>query len=607
MSVEGARETEDVVNCLYNYLEEHCIFQLEKLEEKAENENIDGAMKEWIGIITECLMYLYQGSYIGVFRQFKKSLQKNVSVNTSGHGERKKPDSNMVCVYAAYCYLVRLSVFNAIYQGLPGGWSYDMFVENIYNENAISGEWKGESQKYRKYLSDIKLQKKDYIKTILSIRRNHRGLSDKNKNNRKWEYESIPPYKRMGQEFEFFMKKRNRTSKNGIEQEQIEFLRKQRIEPLLSKQGIDLSTYQNEYAKLKKMQIGEMPWLELRQYLKYIRAKKDYVYKYTESYFYTAEILAIEEDLLLNNFEIYGILDILNANGLDGKTVLQDLQAIGYVIWMIIDRRYKDNCKCPERGSILWDSVIQLLNCVDAELDKDLLGIGNVKNLPDFHKAWKTVPMLCIDESIKTIQEKFINSLVINDTALEDYIKFSILTKYIIPDEIMVHKLKAGFIPVSQFLQICKEKSFNQNDIDIEDELLQLKELLKKEGIDLNIEKMETLYESRIYRQYFSDCLEKQYIHLYEIIESLLLDNGELNERQVIQKYMDSVLPEFADENTKLPKFVKQSTAEFIFYELIDCLYPNRLAYGDVDKIYDVKGHILDIAQKYDLVNILGF
>jgi hypothetical protein len=471
VGIQGTNELAREIKGLYDYLEERCKFQLDRIEQNAEAENINGVIKRIIQVVTECLTALYEGAPVNEFRNLQKNLQKNVRAHREGICQRKLPGKSLIDTYTAYVYLIRLSIFNAIHIGLPGGWSYDEFVKNIFAENEIDGEWKRESTNYRKYISDINLGQDNYIGAILAIRRNHRGVSDKNKNKRRWEYESILPYERAGQEFEFFMRKRNTGSKNKLQQEQIELFRKQNIEPLLSKHKIEISSCQSQYAKLKKMQIGEMSLLELQEYLKYVDAKKDYISEYEKPEYRIAGILKVEEDLLLNNLEIRKILDLVWAETLNNKYVIRNLKAKGYTLWKITRRNYEDNAECRKKISVLWNAMAELLNYVDAEIDKARLGIGKVENLYVFREAWKNAPKLCINDSIEKLRHEFIKPLLLDDVGLADYIRLSLMLKYMIFTDEEADRLEVGVKSVFEFQKICKKKAMDQEDIDINEEL----------------------------------------------------------------------------------------------------------------------------------------
>ena len=164
-------------------------------------------------------------------------------------------------------------------------------------------------------------------------------------------------------------------------------------------------------------------------------------------------------------------MDLVWAETLNNKYVIRNLKAIGYTLWKITRRNYEDNAECRKKISVLWNAMAELLNYVDAEIDKARLGIGKVENLYVFREAWKNAPKLCINESIEKLRHEFIKPLLLDDVGLADYIRLSLMLKYMIFTDEEADRLEVGVKSVFEFQKICKKKAMDQEDIDINEEL----------------------------------------------------------------------------------------------------------------------------------------
>lgn len=507
-----------------------------------------------------------------------------------------------------YCYFLRQIIFYCINIGYPGGISYLEFVEDILKEHEISSsedQRKKLADSFKMYLSKVYTTKEEYIRGILAERMTHVSISDKNRgiNNDKWEFGPIVLYERIAYEFEFFIRKRNRTK--GMEGiiEQLDNIASKRIQMVnIPSLPQDFRELQNRYASLVKKTILQMSDEEFKEYREYIRLKRNYIRKYTLENQQSKKLMYIEElklfyDLLFNQYEDF-IYQALPKDQLD---------IIARALWQVIQLCGSDETEKQD----IWNCLIDLSNTFGQLMDKYESEKRYYKPMIDrwynsevvqkYKEGWKQIPVFTIKKSEERIEELYVKNLQENDEGLRDYIELCILTSNLIPKEEDLNQLEYAFRIIFDNLKQWKNQMKERKYVTID-----LKELEEKLGYR---DERENQYPYRNFRTYFQECVKTRYIRLYKIIYKEITEKNTINPTCIIERYLDSILFKYTDKDMerKIPQRYTGELNQFLLSQLIKYLYPNRMSDPIVDDIYIKKQGILDIADKYQFTQALGF
>lgn len=508
-----------------------------------------------------------------------------------------------------YWYFLKRSIFSCINIGYPGGISYLHFVENILQEQQISSskeQRKKLADGFKMYLSKNSNLRGDFIKAILAERMTHESISDKNKSidNDTLEYGPILLYEKVGYEFEFFMRNKNRTK--GMEKimEQLDEIAQKRIQvfstPLLP---ADFKEKQSEYAKLVKKAIPQMTDIEIKKYREYMQLKRNYIRKYSRMKCESQKLAYLEElkfdyDLLLIECEdeIYGS-ETINVEYYD---------PIGRALWKVI--QLCGNNK--QERQVLWDALINFLNIMENFSDLyemteeyrpmiDLLVYSEFLEI--YKKLWSEKPTFSVHASEQKIQELYVKDLQEKDCGLRDYIELCMLTCNILPRKEELDQLENAFKEIFIFLRECQNQIRERKDVIVDFTILN-----EKVGYD---GEREDRYDYEIYRIYFQECIRTRYIRLYKIIHNEIKNNKEVNPDSIVKKYLDSIFPKYTDikGEQRVSQKYRGELHQFLLSELIKCLYPNKMSDPTQDDIYEKRDRILLIASQYGFAEALGF
>lgn len=490
--------------------------------------------------------------------------------------------------------------YNAIYLGYPGGMIYKRLVEDILNKLGIEyslGDCKNETEALKKYISKTNLQRMDFIKSILAERATHEGVSDKNENKGERIFESIPLFEKESFEFEFLIRKRNRSSNDSLTRNkflsELELAINKRLKPIMSAEELgNITFHKREYSKLVKKTIARMSEPELRQYLYYMRLKGKYIDFYADRDFRIVERLRLEAELRI----IYLRYNEYHAFFIRAGRALAEI---------ILSNQAKEN------GMDLWRALLELVNITGVNYDGDTL-LKSVR-IRSYQELWKWIRIYDASQARIDIGKKYTDNLLSNDIGMKDFIELCMLGKYIVPGEEDVNQLETAFKHIFLFLEACKRKTenakINQLDcIDIKKEQSELEKSLESIHINIDIEDFESKYDLNKYRIYFKRCVSTRYVRLFEMIRK---KDG--NPEYIVQQYIKSILRKYTDtdlDTSKKEDVLKEYTAplnEYLYSQLIKCLYPNKLFGTDLEEAYACKKRILVIAEKYGFKSALGF
>lgn len=422
---------------------------------------------------------------------------------------------------------------------------------------------------------------------IAQYRRNHSSVGDANQG-KGLLYKPIPRYRKCGYQFEVWMQARKRTTNYDIEVIQKKALEKLAdIIPDLTKDR--LAILQQKYSKLRVMDIEEMTFKQLQDYISIINYKKAYIRKYSEPELEIQELLSLEKEL--NLLSIYDRWFYVEIGKTEPITFEYLLTALAYALHNITTCRYEtvEEMEKDEKNHVFWRGMLSLAYRLskDGFLDEkrvnysadEIWQIVSNGDFPEHTGINREMPELLEKRFIRPLEKEN------DDELLKKYIWIGILIYGGNIDE-------SGLMKLTRVVQIlftyqqehlnCLKDEEKADGLAIKKCKEETERRLEKIGLNCSLEKYETPFQKEYY-QFFKKCNEKRFILLYMAIKRTIETDKVVDQNTLVRFvniYYASINRSYVrrqghEEEHMNVKMRNRDTAKFLYNELIKFFFPS--------------------------------
>lgn len=522
--------------------------------------------------------------------------------------------------FRIYCYLMQTIVFETVNKGYRGGVSYEEFIHRVLKKNGLAQpEWrkyiigydespsrkkifenKGQEKlladNFKKYLSDFNKKQQDYIKAIKAYRGDHDAVRDKNQNGGEYLFPPIADYEVAEYEFEFYMKKKNHSSKldNDLLEEIIKLTEK-RLGPYFK---TNMDFYLKKYRKILNKKIRERNRSDAEVLSEVVRQKIAFIDH--------------EESDIYKRMGIWNVLNQFGYNIQAQMVLLPDLelfyfQSMSDVLLLCYGFICNESVGDAQRKK-LWHAILNAGNLASSIIDQQHVIWGNMYPPLDYEQLaeyWKREPRNHAMDAKNKIQINFLDPLKRNDRGMREFINLALLLHDAESADIDIEILVKSFKAIFGFLTECKQKSITLNSekiLNIRLELGKLEKQLESLGMNISFDEFENSRTGYSIKTYFGKRYENRYQDLMYAVEQTS-GKGGFCSQMLIGKYLNMVLKTEFDswlEQDKEESELDRKLCSNLYDKIFSLMYPNEVETKDM---HEKKQQILDFAEKYRFKN----